>query len=279
MASMSNTVPLLTTHNLQHEDRARLIRSTRKIGDVVGEIPHVVDPSSFTPSHPTKQKHAKLPPRSLPLPPSDARPLLYIRVPDAPPDPELPTPAPSPTLTVFLNLRSATARDDTTRRRRMAKLRRTLGANVPTDLVFPPENTNDIRYRRLTSRTLPQAPDRKSRAESKRMSIASNSSRGKRASRAQTETDPISRGWVWVGKREDIPVDVQARIKRSRMDSGLPFDWSSVDRFRNVGEEGRPTLQFRRPLHRREVGWSGEWAGAAQNMDQVVEQLRGLKVK
>ncbi|KAJ7719213.1 hypothetical protein B0H14DRAFT_3900950 [Mycena olivaceomarginata] len=226
MASMSNTVPLLTTHNLQHEDRARLIRSTRKIGDVVGEIPHVVDPSSFTPSRPTKQKHAKLPPRALP-PPSDARPLLYIRVPDAPPDPELPTPAPSPTLTVSLNLRSATASDDTTRRRRMAKLRRTLGAN---------------------------APDRKSRAESKRMSIASNSSRGKRASRAQTETDPISRGWVWVGKREDIPVDVQARIKRSQMDSGLPFDWS-------------------------EVGWSGEWAGAAQNMDQVVEQLRGLKVK
>ncbi|KAJ7895368.1 hypothetical protein B0H13DRAFT_2338861 [Mycena leptocephala] len=187
---------------------------------------------------------------SAPPPASDARPLLFIHVPDSPPaDRVLPTPAPSPTLTVTLKLRHAITRDDAARRRKMAKLSRTLGVNVPTELVFPPENTNDRRYRRLTTRTV--KTDRTSRIESKRRSGASAS----RSGLTPSDSDPISHGWVWVGKRDEIPPDVRERIQRSRVDSGLPFDWVSVGRLGELPEEDQ-TVDTVRGMRRKEMGWS-----------------------
>ncbi|KAJ7230920.1 hypothetical protein B0H12DRAFT_220661 [Mycena haematopus] len=287
MPSISDPTPIpLTTRNLHHGDRARLIRSTRKIGDVVGETPHVAD---LTPSPPAKRKPlrkrlAPALPALAPPPPPDVRPVLYLRVPDSPSEESvctLTTPAPSPTLTVALNLRPATSSDDdTARRRRMAKLRHTLGANVPTELVYPPEDTNGPRYRRLTSRTLPPSQPR---PDSRRQSRVSRRMSREERSAAHSETDPISRGWVWVGKRDEIPADVKARIKRSKKkESGLPFDWASIGRLRDLQEEEDQLspIQAGQPrLHRREMGWSGEWAGSAQNMDEVVHRLRGLKAK
>ncbi|KAF7334951.1 hypothetical protein MVEN_02245000 [Mycena venus] len=300
MASFSNTVPLTSRH-LQQEDRARLIRSTRKIEGMMGETPQVVDVSSFAPPpHPgstkIKRVRQKLSPtlsETVPAPHrSDTRPVLYLRVPDAPPpDRGLPTPTPSPTLTVALNLRHSAKKENATRRRRMAKLCRTLGANVPANLVFPPENLNDPRYRRLTSRTLqpPGSPvatsDLRSRnRESKRMSTVSGASSrsGRTRTQRESDADSISRGWVWVGKRDDLPRDVLARIKRTRKESGLPFQWVPMHtgRLQDVEEEEGTAMPVTfRALRRKEEGWSGEWAGSAQNMDQVVERLRGLKVK
>ncbi|KAJ6488845.1 hypothetical protein C8R45DRAFT_992998 [Mycena sanguinolenta] len=279
MPPISTPVPL-TTHNLHSGDRARLIRSTRKIGEVVGEIPQVADPS--LPEKPKPLRERLAPVLTSPSPP-DPRPVLYLRVPDSPP-PEslrtLTTPSASPTLTVTLNLRhNAAMRDgETVRRRRMAKLRRTLGEHVPTALVFPPENTNSSRYRRLTSRTLapPKTPPPKSRPDSRRQSRTSHISRQERSA---SHPEDISRGWVWVGKRDDIPADVQARIKRSKKDSGLPFDWASIGRLWDLDEEELSPTAVRRPLHRKEVGWSGEWAGSAQNMTDVLHRLRDLKFK
>jgi hypothetical protein len=154
----------------------------------------------------------------------------------------------------------------------MAKLSRTLGVNVPTELVFPPENTNDRRYRRLTMRTV--KTDRTSRVEPKRRSGASAS----RSGLIPSDSDPISHGWVWVGKRDEIPPDVRERIQRPRVDSGLPFDWVSVGRLGELPEEDQ-TVDTVRGMRRKEMGWSGEWAGSVQNMDQVVQRLRGLRVK
>ncbi|KAF8172540.1 hypothetical protein K438DRAFT_2023723 [Mycena galopus ATCC 62051] len=288
MPSRSSIVPLATTHNLGNGDRARLIRSTRKIEAVVGETPQVVDPLEPT-LRPTKAKalRNKLAPSipgMAPPPPSEGRPVLYLRVPSPPPESilTLTTPAPSPTLTVTLK---PPTRDEAWRKRTMAKLRRTLGVNIPTDLVFPPENTNTPPYRRLTSRTLPSADRRKSRVESKRQSYASQRSRGGRTPVVDPDEDTdISRGWVWVGKRDDLPVDVVARIKRSRKESGLPFGWTTTGRLpedldEDVDEEEPPSPSSGRALHRKEVGWSGEWAGMAHNMNEVLHRLRDLKVK
>ncbi|KAJ6546061.1 hypothetical protein DFH09DRAFT_1171899 [Mycena vulgaris] len=274
IVSMSNRVPL-TTHNLPSQDRARLIRSIRKIEEVVGETPYFVDVSSFPPpqEHASSKKRLKrlrvkhAPGTSAPPSPvaPDARPVLYIRVPDSPPPEHGPvTPAPSPTLTVALNLRYATVNDDTARRRKMAKLSRTLGPNVPQELVFPPPSTDDVRrLRRLTARTVNS--DRMSRVESLASSKTSRRRSGASGTaRRHSKADSISHGWVWVGRREDIPSDILARVQP---DSGLPSDWASA-----------PIPTFR-AMYRKEEGWSGEWAGTVRNMDDVVHQLRGLRVK
>ncbi|KAJ7681860.1 hypothetical protein DFH06DRAFT_1289573 [Mycena polygramma] len=274
------TTPLATQNYLQHEDRTRLIRYARKIQDVVGETPRVVDPSTLPP--PPSRRKLKRPKHSRAESldtGSVTRPLLYIRVPESAPDRAPPTPAPSPTLTVFLNLTSSTDRDDTARRRKMAKLERTLGANVPTELVFPPEDFNTRRYRRLTARTV-KAERAPSRAESlsRRQSSASRASGRKRR---DADTDSISHGWVWVGKREEMPSDVRERERRqrARVDSGVPFDWG---RFRDLPEHEDilPAEDSAGGMNRRESGWSGEWAGSSsvRNMDDVVRRLRGLKV-
>ncbi|KAJ7767019.1 hypothetical protein DFH07DRAFT_1058585 [Mycena maculata] len=301
MTSASTAVPL-TTHNLQQEDRSRLIRSTRKIQEVVGETPHFVDVAPFTlpppPSSrtPKRSRHRFTPDTPVPASPgppgptSDARPLLYIRVPDIPPPGRAPvTPAPSPTLTVVLNLRHA-AKDEASRRRKMAKLFRTLGTNVPPELVFPPTSPKDRRARRLTARTLMS-----DRADTESVtgvhierwrSTVSVTARAERK-RTSAKADSISHGWVWVGKPEEIPPNVRVRVRpRSRAHSGLPTDWVEVERpgvNADIVEESRmipqSTLSRFHGIHREEEGWSGEWVGAVSNMDDVVRSLRHLRVK
>ncbi|KAJ7174993.1 hypothetical protein C8R43DRAFT_596288 [Mycena crocata] len=297
---MSNDVPL-TTHNLQREDRTRLIKSTRKIGDVVGETPHLVDISSCPPPLPSSSRKLRRSrqddTQDSPSPPAfpspriaDGRPLLYLRVPDSPPADFPPaTPAPSPTLTVALNLRHISKeKDDAARRRKMAKLFRTLGVNVPTELVFPPQK--DRLSRRLTARTLmsrtatPEPAHAHKRRSAvtpepahthKRRSGVSAASRGGRAA------DPISRGWVWVGRRDEIPPHVRVHVRGSEADPGIAGDWVTVNGIDSEEREipQHPAVSKLRTMHRKENGWSGEWAGAVENMDDVVRSLRGLKVK
>lgn len=295
MSSAPTPVPL-TTHNLPQEDRSRLIRSTRKIQKVVGETPHFVDFPPLRSSSRTKKRSryrytpdVPLPAPTAPLDPSsDARPLLYIRVPDAPPPEPAPvSPAPSPTLTVALNLRNAAGyvvKDDAARRRKMAKLFRTLGVPVPPELVFPPTSSKERRARRLTARTV--MSDRAEsitggRIERWRSGVSTTPPKERKP-----KVDSISHGWVWVGRAAEIPADVRVRV---RPGSRLPPDWVSVDKPGDIGvddepqgdivEEPRTAVSAVRAMHRREEGWSGEWKGAVRNMDDVVRSLRDLKAK
>ncbi|KAJ7681843.1 hypothetical protein DFH06DRAFT_1387647 [Mycena polygramma] len=179
----------------------------------------------------------------------------------------------TPILITFLNLTSSTDRDDTARRRKMAKLERTLGANVPTELVFPPENLDGRRYRRLTARTV--------KAELGESLSRRQSSMSRASGRKYREvpTDSISHGWVWVGKREDIPSEIRERRQRTRVDSGVSFDWGR--RRDLVEDEDIPaTKASAGGMNRRESAWSGEWAGSVsvRNMEDVLRRLRGLKV-
>ncbi|KAJ7183888.1 hypothetical protein C8R46DRAFT_1210026 [Mycena filopes] len=298
---MSSSAPL-TSHHLEGEDRARLIRSNRKLGDVFGETPRVVDLAAFPQSleRPTAtltKSKRKLPdpPTAPPAPASDSRPLLYIHVPpsrpaDSDPTPSPTTPARSPTLTIAFNLHRpiTKARDDATRRRKIAKLSRTLGVPVPTELVFPPEKKERRRSRRFTSRTLPLAVER-----------LGGPALPKQLWLGRIPTDPISRGWVWVGRRHEIPSDVQLRMQRSSgvdkpdSDKPLPNDWVSVGRpldgpkevglqpprGKEVAPPQHQAISKVQALYRQGKGWSGEWAGSVGNMDQVVKQLRTLRLK
>ncbi|KAJ7644950.1 hypothetical protein FB45DRAFT_999808 [Roridomyces roridus] len=339
-----------STHHLLQQERSRLIRSTRKIQEVVGETPHVVAVPTSLPVASSSKWTSKITKRNRnhdapgsavePTPQSDAlRPTLYLSVPDAS-HPErllLPTPPPSPTLTVALNLPNVAdylVKDDTqARRRKMAKLFRTLGTNVPPELVFPPtSNRHGKERRRLTARTvLSDRADSVKSGRSGRSSIRSNTNkgtaiehwrsglappspapsfkeratpRGPRAARAQAQAqalfkkepvEPISRGWVWVGRAQDIPPNVRVHIQaRNRNNPGQdrPFALLHVPEEESANssevaakvrdavdeeEERTPASTFR-AMYRWQNDWTGHWVGAG-NMDDVVKSLRDLKVK
>ncbi|KAJ7032365.1 hypothetical protein C8F04DRAFT_1107406 [Mycena alexandri] len=292
--SMSSAAPL-TSHHLEGDVRARLLLSTKKIGDIVGEVPQVVDLSAFPPSlEPVSAgvKRSRLPsipppPLSAPPPAPDSRPLLYIHVAGSRPaadHDESTTPVTSPTLTVALNLNRQTTKsnDDAARRRKIAKLSRTLGVPVPTELVFPPEK-KERRSRRFTTRTL----------LSSTQGISKDLWLGRTPAKPKVES--ISHGWVWVGRRHEIPSDVRQRMERSsRVDAGdgaLPNDWVSVGKLIDVEVPDAKQLHAFREnpaappqpqgisLYRQGKGWSGNWVGSVRDMDQVLKELRGLRLK
>ncbi|KAJ7771303.1 hypothetical protein DFH07DRAFT_914014 [Mycena maculata] len=230
-----------TTHALPHAHRLRLMRSTRKLGALLGETPLVVEtsptPASFTPalsrsasmmSTDSKRSgrlftagHASALGLSA-APPghgessSVTRPMLFLRLPggsgSTTPAERTPLPSPlSPTFSLALNSPS-TPPADVSRRRKMAKLARTLGENVPPELVFP------------TSQT----------------------SKGRR--RASTLCVPAS----------------THELRRRGADLAREDSVGSL----HPAYAGEP-----------EKGWSGEWGGSVGNMEDVVSRLRGLKVK
>ncbi|KAF7325519.1 hypothetical protein MKEN_00401000 [Mycena kentingensis (nom. inval.)] len=287
-------------------------------------------------------------PKPIPAPPPSANTTSpdtlqthpFLRAP--PPSTPAPSPtAPSPTLTVLLSLDTlssssggpdkrrsrhavgggagggafrrygVTVKDESARRRTMAKLSRTLGEHVPPALVFPPESDAKRRderaARRLTVRSIKS--DRGSvRSMMSFASTGAGTGAGtrKRKEKERKERDPISRGWVWVGRPEEIPAGVRVH-RRKRVESGAPFNWYAEDDKPDIQEEDSvnanalegdatdtdtelglvsspyaPYTNASLRVRRREEGWSGEWVGASgkvQNMDDVVNGLRSLKVK
>ncbi|TCD62185.1 hypothetical protein EIP91_007243 [Steccherinum ochraceum] len=139
-------LPPPTSNNLDAHSRARLVRTTRKLGAILGTTPHLLEldldaalPATtltYRPDTPAPQASTR---RSRPRP--DPLVLRLNAIPVAPSDPRLPlSPLPSSPRTAF-------AEDDLPstpklpsmqemRRRKMSKLNRTLGENVPPELVF-----------------------------------------------------------------------------------------------------------------------------------------------
>ncbi|KAF7306224.1 hypothetical protein MIND_00412900 [Mycena indigotica] len=327
-------------HSLHRDDRMRLMRSTRKIGEVMGETPHPVYPAQAR--KPDKKALPPVPPpkdtalRHRHRPSLDytrevtsngaasasiARPVLFINLPESPqraiprPLPTLsptltptltPTPLPSPSSTVksfianphsiagAIRRYGVTIKDESARRRTMAKLARTLGETVPPALVFPPDSETakkeERKARRLTVRSVKS--DKGSVRSVGRESVTSRTSRETR-SRKRGGKDDISRGWVWVGRPEEIPVGVKVKLKpRRRVDSGAPpFNWyppheqeeddipEDDDEYLDEASALAPYMNDSLRVRRREDGWSGEWVGNVQNMDEVVKGLRSLKVR
>ncbi|KAJ7221168.1 hypothetical protein C8J57DRAFT_1393069 [Mycena rebaudengoi] len=157
-----------TTHALRQTQRTRLMRSTRKLEALLGETPRLVEPprghahTSSTSSIESKRSGRifattgpAAPPRSSSLTAVEApsashepaaRPLLLLRLPSTPgsrPISALPSP-----LSPAFGPNTPPSDPSADRRRKMAKLTRTLGQNVPPELVFQAQPQSHSPYRR-----------------------------------------------------------------------------------------------------------------------------------
>ncbi|KAJ7027176.1 hypothetical protein C8F04DRAFT_1267315 [Mycena alexandri] len=300
MAATMTTMPP-TTYALPHAQRAHLIRSTRKLGDLLGETPLLVESSAgaqtlFSRSHsrssstmstesrrsarifmssprtsslgltavpafPDATVHAEASPAATAI----SRPMLFLRLPPAgsapsPAAAERTTPLPSPLSPTFgLALNSPGTPPptlDTSRRRKMAKLMRTLGENVPPELVFPTAAAGLTPKARRRASTLSVPESMRERHLAHKQSAASIA--------VEEEPDaPFS-------YPSTVPVQYVTEPARRSMDTSS--DSSSEYLLPNPHEGDKY-------MHRREQGWSGEWGGNVSNMEDVVRSLRGLKTK
>ncbi|KAJ7307805.1 hypothetical protein DFH08DRAFT_900682 [Mycena albidolilacea] len=292
---MSGTYMPPTSHTLPDAQRRRLMRSTRKVGALLGETPRVV-PTALTPLQSFTMGHSRSRSttgteskrsgrwlgtasdtvsrasslrlgRKAAVAETDAsgaqpivRPLLILSLPMpgtfSPAERTFPSPSPrdasdltSPTTP------SPTA--DTTRRLRMAKLVRTLGENVPTELVFP---VSGSRQRRASMPTVP-------------ISIL-ELRRGLLPSRDDS---------AYIDESFSYPYTIP---EHRSSDSYVPTKDSHTVSFPDDPSTSMCPHQHTRAIdttHRREIGWSGEWGqtgdSGARNMDDVVRTLRRLRLK
>ncbi|KAJ6454376.1 hypothetical protein C8R45DRAFT_1037945 [Mycena sanguinolenta] len=131
-----------TTHALPHAHRLRLMRSTRKVGELLGETPLLVEtsPTSSVSTHSRSASMFTSEATSHGDSSHLARPMLLLHLPAASSSTtertSLQSPL-SPTFSLTLNSPVTPTLPVDTRRRKMAKLMRTLGENVPPELVFP----------------------------------------------------------------------------------------------------------------------------------------------
>ncbi|KAJ7249118.1 hypothetical protein B0H12DRAFT_1122765 [Mycena haematopus] len=282
---MTTTMPL-TTHALPQTQRLRLMRSTRKLGELLGETPLLVETSPTSTSSPFSRRSRSAsrvstePKRSGRLymasattpqtssltlgvtrdvasagDSSLARPMLLLHLPAAHLSAtehadltSLPSPL-SPTFSLTLNSPMTPTFPLDTRRRKMAKLMRTLGENVPPELVFPT--------------SIPKARRRASTV-SVRESILERDLAHKNSATSFNVVrieDPFS----------DPPFTTEGRSSSDTYSSTSTHDSTSSL------EQLLPSSHAHRNMHRKEQGWSGEWAGGVSNMDDVVRRLRGLK--
>ncbi|CAK5262420.1 unnamed protein product [Mycena citricolor] len=326
MASGTNTMaaaPPPTSHTLSRSHRLRLMRSTRKLGALLGETPLVIErddpgeefdggPPAMVPSTSSHaststlkrsassastmsrtsvgiyvRRHARgHDPANLSISSHhemDPRPTLVINLPPShmfdshrtswSSSPS--TPAESPVLTpatlISAGLTTPTAGDESSARRRqvLAKLSRTLGENVPPELVFPDPKVLDIRA---------SAPAVESAARKPPLRRASTLSAGVYES-ARPTNQASSAEWAKLKRRK-------SSVRPSIDSSATERSYQVVSLSRDPAIATGPDAAVPRSwapgytMHREEEGWSGEWGGRdVRSMDDVVRGLRGLKLK
>ncbi|KAK7040057.1 hypothetical protein R3P38DRAFT_2902971 [Favolaschia claudopus] len=267
--------------------RLRLMRSTRKLGALLGETPRVQlsaaspPPSAFSSGKQLLRRRSSTRPLSLSLSPTraqdeppDMQPMLLVHLPPlTSPRPRrssssssasaTPTQTPlSPSFSVSLNspvtptFGADSAEENAgTKRRRLAKLTRILGENVPPELVVSSASTHP--------QSRGGAGKARRRASTLGLGISSTSPR----SRASTLSSPPS--------------------------SPLYIDGDDDEEHRHL-LNAHPRLSLTPPpvaTHREGKGWSGEWSYARNGgissadatkedmrIEDVRRQLRGLKV-
>ncbi|KAJ7609198.1 hypothetical protein DFH06DRAFT_189067 [Mycena polygramma] len=270
---MSTTV--LSPYNAHpHSQRLRLIRSIRKLGDLLTETAPMVDAPPPLPQHSrsTSVSSNALPVAESQMSPSSpySRNFFSLRLPKSLTGDRTPISSPlSPTFALALNSPSTPIVDPgTLKERKLAKVTQTLGENVPPELVFPP-------------------PVRSGRKRSSTVSVPEYSTVDKRVVSAA--------GATVVGRRRHARA-ASRNLKHTASSTSLrapvqgpefePFSYATlipVSAFDAAGGPLPPDAQSATPagasMHRKEAGWSGEWSGGVQNMDDVVRGLRGLKMK
>ncbi|KAJ6609584.1 hypothetical protein B0H10DRAFT_2063619 [Mycena sp. CBHHK59/15] len=319
---METTMPP-TTHVIPDTDRQRLVRSIRKIGSVLGETPLLEANSAPAHQHSSSSTNTgsrRLGPffqslSSLSLSPSDAsssksdsghselsltRPSLCLRVPDVfePLPPPL-SPTFSPSLASPL---TPPDNDDSTRRRTMAKLTRTLGENVPPELVF---SAPVKRRRRASTLIMPEsALEQMTFAAAGTLAVERDA--GWRSS-INSGGLGLKRALSFVSLRSvtappEVPAssmsptaEVHVHPMRSSDEEDTPnpaSEWLYATKETPNGTIPTDDLPaYKDPyaiphrraqefaLHRREGSWTGDWEGNVGNMDDVMQRLRGLRAK
>ncbi|KAJ6541720.1 hypothetical protein B0H19DRAFT_1268684 [Mycena capillaripes] len=346
-----------TTHALPRTHRQHLIQSTRKLGALLGETPLLLEPRGYHSANSSISSISSVnsddsiaskrsgriyadapPPRSSSLAPIDPsikstvsrtpasdrhgpRPLLLLRLASprpvsmaSPISPSFPISPMTPTFVVD-------------RRKKMAKLVRTLGANVPPELVFSAVPKSKAEAAIPSPVVVPAllsalAPTHESRRRTSTASIASptlasptrEAALSSHAYYASTMAD--DEGWVdlapssyppspcspyyakasptWNARFADdtdvrTPTSPAARpstTTRSTDDTrylSRHFEFSAPSRSGSPNSGSRSASPYgdydeSTSTYRKEQGWSGEWSGA-QGMDDVVNRLRGLRMK
>ncbi|KAJ7264520.1 hypothetical protein B0H12DRAFT_230219 [Mycena haematopus] len=328
MDAASDAVPP-TTHEIPHTDRLRMMRSMRKLTAILGETPVVETyspaPHSLAPDSGKRgfffHASASLSSLVLPskksdtLPAPEHRPSLVLRMPDTfEPLPSPLSPGFSPTLMSPTSPQEEQP-DSDRRRLCLSKVSRTLGENVPPELILPESGIK--RRRRASSLILPESSlEHQTFAALAVAGVLANpplSTRRPDASEAipadpDADVDVVpdeTLGEVHVHPVTSSSPDTLSQPEGSwlRSTSSVVFSTPDIDRepmaFANLGapptyeeshRDGPRTesrLSYIPPpdgthpdaMQRHEDEWTGEWEGAARNMEDIMRQLRGLKVK
>lgn len=306
------------TAQLTHSQRNRLIKSTRKVGNILGETPTVEDSNvastSSKPSGSSLRPALSLSSKST----STGRPSLSL--PRLPTAPQVTLPPPSPGLSISsfdtpqrsplspgfgpLNRDSPFCPSDSESdvshqadilRKKLAKLRRTFGENVPVELVtisdgLEVDTTGGIGARRSKS-----LKKRKSLIPQGKMSVRFTSScRSKHVicspdsksslksvqhkASTPTLTHPLARSTSLHSSLRHSPARHSRTTSEfiSNVDRDLAFTKLTAQ---STSSSSLPPLEppskHLMMTHRQGKEWSGEWN--ADDMAQVVNRLRSLK--
>ncbi|KAJ3757093.1 hypothetical protein EV360DRAFT_71433 [Lentinula raphanica] len=319
MSTSSCTVSSTSNH-LTPSQRMRLMRSTRKLGEMLGTTP-VFDSSS---SSVLDQRPSAAPSRSSPTislhhttssPRSKSKALprpLVLSLQSRPAalsssrPPLSPTTPLSPT-SISTNLASTPSlrREESeyqnylqqTRRKRMAKLTRTLGENIPPELVFSHPTSRSrspsvdaaalatftVSVKDLSSEAshkpqetvipiypqsspVPHSPSPSAMPRSTSLRTPSSSFVARRMMRkgpshGHTKTNTLAHVQLVV------PPPTSGRTSSDTIRSTSSSLSTASEPTRRSGETKR--------TYRKQAGWSGEWN--RQDMDEVMHRLRGLK--
>ncbi|KAF8148675.1 hypothetical protein B0H34DRAFT_736549 [Crassisporium funariophilum] len=218
--------------------------------------------------------------RSVPVPPTDARIKCGASQVEA-------TKPLSPVVSSFNMDITPSSYDltDRERRKKMAKLTRTLGENIPPELVFrsPPTRKSSLAISRprafsshkpaksITSATLPPLPVAETPAPAPQAVVLDTEKSTKRKRRPRSLTlsnaPPIAAPTRGANSLDAAPAEVQ------RYQAQKPFvvDASS-DKKPKQGHAPAMSMEWGR---RKEREWSGEWN--KKDMEDVTRALRGLK--
>ncbi|KAJ6609594.1 hypothetical protein B0H10DRAFT_2438470 [Mycena sp. CBHHK59/15] len=265
-------------HALPYSQRLRLIRSVRKLGDLLTETSLLVESASPTPSaHPCSTSMSSTPHSPISPAASAPRTFLSLRFPKSltADRAALATPL-SATFSISLNSPITPPVDTAAlQERRMAKVAQTLGENVPPELVFPPPTRKG--RKRASTVSVPEygseqrgaaAPvpvvSGRRRRTGRTMKHAASSTSLRAQQALETDLEPFSYPSM-------VPVPTIANESARK----VPGD-EGVDE-----ESHEPSAMEVRAggMRRKELGWSGEWSGDVQSMEDVLRGLRCLRLK
>ncbi|KAJ7148342.1 hypothetical protein C8R46DRAFT_1359361 [Mycena filopes] len=261
------TTVLSTSGMLPQSQRLRLLRSIRKLGDLMTESSNLIDTPPPKHSRSASVSSPTLPPTSpvenVSEPTPSSRNFFSLRLAKTPAVVSSPL---SPTFNLALISPATPVVDpETLKERKLAKVSQTLGHDVPPELVFPP------------------AP-RKGRNRSSTVSVPEYSAAQKATTLA---------GGAAVARRRRHARDASRTVRHAASSASLhadafdpalePFSYASLVPVTAISSEPQlenPTTPLGAAgMHRKEAGWSGEWSGSVRSMNDVVRGLRDLRLK